>query len=48
MCRADGRLSSSQMVLDFEAEGGVPKVIANKLAIGTDGGWLLPFWRENE
>lgn len=37
-----------QTVLDFEAEGGVPKVIANKLAIGTDGGWLLPFWRENE
>jgi hypothetical protein len=47
-CTSDGHRLSLQTVLDFEAEGGVPKVIANKLAIGTDGGWLLPFWRENE
>ena len=37
-----------QIIYSFDAEGGIPKVIANKLAIGTDGGWLLPFWRENE
>ena len=29
-----------------EHERGVPKVIANKLAVLHDGSWVLPFWRE--
>ena len=36
------------MVYTFEDEGGIPKVIANKLAVTPTGAWLLPFWREND
>ena len=32
----------------FAKEGGIPKVIANKIAISPAGEWLLPFWREND
>jgi hypothetical protein len=39
---------SVQVVLTFEDEGGIPKVIANKLALTPTGAWLLPFWREND
>lgn len=41
-------VSTAQVVYSFDAEGGIPKVVANKLAVDTDGSWLLPFWRENE
>lgn len=37
-----------QVIYAFDAEGGIPKVIANKLAVGANGTWLLPFWREND
>lgn len=37
-----------QMVYAFAKEGGIPKVIANKIAIAAGGVWLLPFWREND
>lgn len=34
------------VLLTHEADGGVPKVLANKLCVMADGRWLLPFWRE--
>ena len=50
----DERYSSSANTSDFDAsEGedngivfGVPKVIANKLVVLSNGAWLLPYWRE--
>ena len=41
-------LSRPQMVYSFKEEGGIPKVIANTIAIAPGGDWLLPFWREND
>ncbi|CAL8467786.1 g7324 [Coccomyxa elongata] len=35
-----------QMVYSFDEEGGIAKMIANKLTISSRGHWLLPFWRE--
>ena len=35
-----------QVLLSFDLEGGIAKMVANKLAVGQDGRWLLPFWRE--
>mmetsp|Transcript_26799 Transcript_26799/g.37009 ORF Transcript_26799/g.37009 Transcript_26799/m.37009 type:complete len:372 (+) Transcript_26799:1-1116(+) len=35
-----------QLVYSYEAEMGMPKVLANKLAVLSNGGWALPFWRE--
>ncbi len=34
-----------QVVYDFKAEGGIPKLIANKVTYNADTAWLLPFWR---
>ena len=34
------------MVFAYEEDGGIGKMVANKLAIGSSGEWLLPFWRE--
>ena len=34
------------MILPYDAEGGIPKVVANKLAVLASGAWILPFWRE--
>ncbi len=34
------------MVYSFDEEGGIAKMIANKLTITSRGHWLLPFWRE--
>ena len=36
------------MVYAFVEEGGIPKVIANKIAVVPGGLWLLPFWREHD
>jgi hypothetical protein len=33
-------------VYTYSEEGGIAKMIANKLRVGSDGQWLLPFWRE--
>jgi hypothetical protein len=38
--------SPPQMVLSYETEGGIPKVLANKLTVLSSGSWVLPFWRE--
>jgi len=35
-----------QVVYPFEEDGGIAKMVANKVAIGPRGEWLLPFWRE--
>ena len=35
-----------QVVYSFEKDGGIAKMVANKLAQGSRGEWLLPFWRE--
>ena len=40
--------NAPQVIYGFSHEGGIPKVIANKLAVGGGGEWLLPFWREND
>jgi len=37
---------SQQMVLAYDDEGGIAKMIANKLIRARDGSWVLPFWRE--
>ena len=34
------------MVMSFDDEGGVAKMIANPLTTARDGAWVLPFWRE--
>ena len=34
------------MVYAYEEDGGIGKMVANQLAIGRSGEWLLPFWRE--
>jgi predicted neuraminidase len=38
--------SSSQVILSYNAEDGMPKVIANTLTELESGSWILPFWRE--
>ena len=38
--------SSPQLMLPYDAEGGIPKVVANKMAVLGSGAWVLPFWRE--
>ena len=35
-----------QVVYAFKDEGGIAKMIANKLRTTQEGHWLLPFWRE--
>lgn len=35
-----------QVVMSFDAEGGIAKMIANKPVLGPTQEWLLPFWRE--
>lgn len=35
-----------QTVASFDSEGGIAKMVANKLAVTASGKWLLPFWRE--
>ncbi len=34
------------MVLAYDDEGGIAKMIANKLTRARNGSWVLPFWRE--
>lgn len=34
------------MVMSFDAEGGIAKMIANPPIVAHDGSWVLPFWRE--
>ena len=38
--------SIAQVVFSFDSEGGIAKMVANKIALGPKGEWLLPFWRE--
>ena len=35
-----------QIIYPFDEDGRIGKMIANKLIVGPDGQWLLPFWRE--
>ncbi len=35
-----------QVVYSFDEEGGIAKMIANKLMVNSKGQLLLPFWRE--
>lgn len=35
-----------QVVYSFNEEGGIAKMIANKLMVNSRGTLLLPFWRE--
>ena len=35
-----------QAVYAYKDEGGIAKMIANKVRLTRDGQWLLPFWRE--
>lgn len=32
--------------MSFDEEGGIAKMVANKLGVDSSGQWLLPFWRE--
>lgn len=34
-----------QVVLPFISEGGIAKMVSNKLAVGPGGQWVLPFMR---
>ena len=34
------------MVMSFDDEGGIAKMIANPPTTARDGAWVLPFWRE--
>jgi len=38
--------STPRVLLTHEEDGGVPKVLANKLCETSTGAWILPFWRE--
>eukprot|EP00238_Polyblepharides_amylifera_P013106 CAMPEP_0196574354 /NCGR_PEP_ID=MMETSP1081-20130531/4083_1 /TAXON_ID=36882 /ORGANISM="Pyramimonas amylifera, Strain CCMP720" /LENGTH=387 /DNA_ID=CAMNT_0041892349 /DNA_START=68 /DNA_END=1231 /DNA_ORIENTATION=+ len=41
-----GSWSHPRTILTHEADGGVPKVLANKLTVLSSGAWVLPYWRE--
>ena len=41
-----GRWTAPRLVLSQDADGGVPKVTANKPAVLSNGHWVLPYWRE--
>lgn len=41
-----GAWSTPQLVLSQDADGGVPKVTANKPVVMSTGEWVLPYWRE--
>lgn len=34
------------MVMSYDDEGGIAKMIANPPTTARDGSWVLPFWRE--
>eukprot|EP00873_Tetraselmis_striata_P011702 jgi/Tetstr1/431966/TSEL_021443.t1 len=38
--------SAPRRIYSGKADGGVPKVIANQLAVTKAGAWVLPFWQE--
>uniref|UniRef100_A0A7S0SBL6 Sialidase domain-containing protein n=1 Tax=Mantoniella antarctica TaxID=81844 RepID=A0A7S0SBL6_9CHLO len=38
----------ARTLLRQSRDGGIPKVIANKVAVLSSGEWLLPFWREQQ
>jgi len=38
--------TSPQVIFSADAEDGIPKVIANKVSVLSNGRWVLPFWRE--
>lgn len=40
------RRGPPQLVLSYDTEGGIAKMVSNKVAATADGRWLLPFWRE--
>eukprot|EP00899_Mesostigma_viride_P008044 jgi/Mesvir1/17240/Mv07652-RA.2 len=39
--------SPPRVVHSMDADGTIPKVIANKMVVLSSGEWLLPYWREN-
>lgn len=43
---ATHRWSEPKLLLSQDADGGIPKVTANKPAVLSDGSWVLPYWRE--
>ena len=38
--------SPARTVLSQSSDGGIPKVISNRVTVLSTGEWLLPFWRE--
>jgi predicted neuraminidase len=40
--------SEATTLLSQDRDGGIPKVIANKVAVLSTGEWLMPFWREQQ
>lgn len=40
------RWSKPRTLLSQDAYGGLPKVIANKVTVLSNGSWALPFWTE--
>ncbi|KAK9797082.1 hypothetical protein WJX73_005306, partial [Symbiochloris irregularis] len=38
--------SDPKMLLSYDTEGGIAKMVSNKPAVSPEGHWLLPFWRE--
>lgn len=40
--------SEARTILSQDRDGGIPKVIANKLSVLSTGEWLMPFWREQQ
>ena len=44
MCRC----TEARTLLPQDRDGGIPKVIANKVAVLSTGEWLMPFWREQQ
>ncbi len=42
----EGWSDEPQMVMSYDDEGGIAKMIANQLTTARDGSWVLPFWRE--
>ena len=46
VCSLIPLLLPHQVVYSFDEEGGIAKMIANKLVVNSRGHFLLPFWRE--
>eukprot|EP00854_Cymbomonas_tetramitiformis_P009877 gene9877-11698_t len=42
------RWTPPRTIFGLAEDGGIPKVLSNKLTVLSSGEWVIPFWRENQ